>query len=45
VVLDIKEYEAVLEDLDDITIVAERREEPTIYLETLKNRLKTEGLL
>jgi len=45
VVLDIKEYEELLEDLHDIAIVAERRDEPTLDLEILKNRLKADGLL
>jgi hypothetical protein len=36
VVLDIKEYEELLEDLHDIAIVAERRDEPTLDLEILK---------
>ncbi|MGC9444248.1 MAG: hypothetical protein ACP5E9_04880 [Candidatus Methanospirareceae archaeon] len=44
-VLDIKEYEELLEDLHDSAIVAERRDEPTLNLETLKTRLKADGRL
>jgi len=45
VILDINEYEELLEDLHDIAIVAERRDELTIDFEELKNRLKADGLL
>lgn len=39
VILSIKEYDGLLEDLHDIAIVAERRDEPTISFEELKERL------
>ena len=39
VVLPIKKYERLLEDLHDLSIVAERRDEPTISLAELKRRL------
>nr|QNO54903.1 hypothetical protein PADEGAKA_00005 [Methanosarcinales archaeon ANME-1 ERB7] len=45
VILDINEYEELLEDLHDIAIVAERRDELTIDFEELKNRLKADGRL
>ncbi|HUV03003.1 MAG TPA: type II toxin-antitoxin system Phd/YefM family antitoxin [Desulfobacteria bacterium] len=45
VILDINEYEELLEDLHDIALVAERRDELTIDFEELKNRLKADGLL
>ena len=45
VILDINEYEELLEDLHDIAIVTERRDELTIDFEELKNRLKADGLL
>ena len=45
VILDIDEYEELLEDLHDIAIVAERRDELTINSEELQNRLKADGLL
>jgi len=45
VVLRIEEFEELLEDLNDLAIVAERRDEPTIEFEDLKSRLKADGLL
>jgi len=45
VVLPIEEYEELLEDLHDLAIIAERRDEPTIAFEELKKRLKQNGLL
>lgn len=40
VILPIKEYEKLLEDLHDLAIVAERRNEETISLAEMKRRLK-----
>jgi len=45
VVLPVKEYERLLEDLHDLSVVAERRREPTISLDELKRRLKKDGLI
>jgi PHD/YefM family antitoxin component YafN of YafNO toxin-antitoxin module len=45
VVLKIEEFEELLDDLHDLSIVAERRDEPTIEFEDLKSRLKADGLL
>ena len=45
VLLSIQEYERLLEDLHDLAVVAERRDEKTISLEELKRRLKKDGLL
>ena len=45
VILPIEEYEELLEDLHDLAIIAERRDEPTITFEELKERLKEDGLL
>jgi len=45
VILPVKQYEKLLEDLHDLAIVAERREEKTISLEEMKRRLKQGGLL
>ena len=36
VILPVKEYEELLEDLHDLAIIAERRDEPTISHEELK---------
>jgi len=45
VIIPIKEYRRLMEDLHDLAIVAERRHEPTISLEELKRRLKENGIL
>jgi len=45
VVIPVKEYERLLEDLHDLAVVAERREEPTISLDELKRRLRADGLI
>jgi hypothetical protein len=45
VVLKIEEFEELLEDLNDLAIVAERRDESTIEFEDLKSRLNADGLL
>jgi PHD/YefM family antitoxin component YafN of YafNO toxin-antitoxin module len=45
VILPLKQYEQLLEDLHDLAIVAERREEKPISLEEMKRRLREDGLL
>jgi hypothetical protein len=45
VVVPIEEYEELLEDLHDLAVIADRRDEPTISHEELKRRLKADGLL
>ena len=45
VVLSLKRYRKLLEDLHDLAVVAERRVEPTISLEEMKRRLKRDGRL
>ncbi|HHT9117702.1 MAG TPA: hypothetical protein ACFYD1_03645, partial [Candidatus Hypogeohydataceae bacterium YC38] len=40
VVLDIKDYEEMLEDIEDLRILAERRDEPSRPLEEVEKRLK-----
>ncbi len=40
VVLRVEEYEALLEDLHDLAIIAERREEQTMSLEEFEDELK-----
>ena len=39
VLLPIAEYEALLADLDDLAVIADRRDEPTESLETVRKRL------
>lgn len=41
IILPIKEFEDLLEDLEDRAVLAERREEPTISHEEVKERLKS----
>ncbi len=45
VLLPIAAYEKLLEDLDDLAVVAERREEPTIPHEQFVAELKRDGIL
>lgn len=40
VILPIKQYEQLMEDLHDLAVVAERRNEKPISLEEMKRRLK-----
>ena len=44
-ILPIKKYEDLMEDLHDLAVVAERRDEPTITFVKLKERLRKNGLL
>lgn len=45
VILPFEQYQQMKEDLHDLAIVAERREEASISLEEMKQRLKEDGLL
>jgi PHD/YefM family antitoxin component YafN of YafNO toxin-antitoxin module len=45
VILSLQRYEQLLEDLHDLAVVAERREEKPISLEEIKRRLREDGLL
>lgn len=45
VILSLQQYEQLLEDLHDLAIVAERRDEGTLSLEEVKQRLRQDGLL
>lgn len=45
VVLSLKRYEKLLEDLHDLAVVAERRSESTISIAEMKRRLKRDGRL
>jgi len=45
VLLSLEQYEKLMEDLHDLAVVAERREEKAISLQELKRRLKKDGLL
>jgi len=45
VLISLEQYEKLMEDLHDLAVVAERREEKAISLSELKRRLKKDGLL
>lgn len=45
VILPVAEYNELMEDIEDLAKVAERREEYTISHEDLVNQLKEDGLL
>ena len=45
VILPINEFEELLEDLQDLAVVAERRDEVTISHEELLAELKRDGLI
>lgn len=44
VILPLAEYEALLEDLDDLAVIAERANDPTIPFEQVLAHLKKDGL-
>ena len=45
VVLPVDEYESLLEDLQDLAVTAERRDEPKVSLDEFERGLKADGLL
>ena len=45
VILPIEEYNGLLEDIDDLAVVAERADEPTIPHEQVVKELKADGYL
>ena len=45
VILPLKRYEKLLEDLHDLAVIAERREEKPISLEEMERRLKEDGII
>jgi hypothetical protein len=45
VILPLKQYQKLIEDLHDLARVAERRSEEPISLEEMKRRLEKDGLL
>jgi hypothetical protein len=45
VILPIVEFQELLEDLEDLAIAAERRDEPTVSHEQLVRELKEDGLI
>jgi hypothetical protein len=45
IILPIEDYEELLEDIHDLAVIAERKDEPTISFDKLKKRLKADGLI
>ena len=45
VILPLRQYQRLMEDLHDLAIVAERRAEEPISLGEMKRRLKKDGIL
>lgn len=45
VVLPISKFQELLEDIEDLAVVAERRDEPTISHEALLEELRRDGLI
>jgi PHD/YefM family antitoxin component YafN of YafNO toxin-antitoxin module len=45
VLLSLKQYQKLLEDLHDLAVIAERKDEEPIPLEEMKQRLKKDGLI
>lgn len=45
VIVPIEQYHALLEDLEDLAVMAERREEPTMSHEDVLAALKRDGFL
>lgn len=45
VLLSLEQYERLMEDLHDLAVVVERRDEEPMSLDDLKRRLKQDGLL
>jgi len=45
VIVPVKQYQKLIEDLHDLAVVAERREEDTISFDELKSKLSKDGLI
>jgi hypothetical protein len=45
IILDIELYQEILEDLEDLRLLAERKDEATVPLSDVEERLKARGLL
>ena len=45
VILPLKRYQKLMEDLHDLAVVAERRAEQPVSFEEMKRRLKKDGVL
>jgi PHD/YefM family antitoxin component YafN of YafNO toxin-antitoxin module len=45
VILPLEKYEELLEDLEDLAVIASRKTEPTYDWDNLKKKLKRDGIL
>ena len=45
VILPIEDYEELLEDIHDLAVIAERKDEPAVSFDEIKKRLKADGLI
>lgn len=45
VVIPMEDYEELLEDIHDLAVIAERRDEPSVSYDEIKKRLKADGIL
>ena len=45
VILPVEDYEDLLEDIHDLTVIAERKNEPSISFDDLEKRLKADELI
>ncbi len=45
IILPIEEFEELLEDIEDLAVLAERREEPTVTHAEVLTQLKRDGIL
>jgi hypothetical protein len=45
VILPVKQYEQLLEDMHDLAVVAERRQEEPVEWKKVKRRLQDDGLI
>ena len=45
VIISLEEYQELLEDLHDLAVIAERRDESVTSFEEIKHRLRKDGLL
>lgn len=45
VLLSVKHYQKLMEDLHDLAVIAERRNEKPVSLQEMKRRLQKEGIL
>ena len=45
VILPLEDYEELLQDIHDLAVIAERKDESVISLDELKRKLKSDGLI